>query len=207
MVSRLEFAALSAHRRATDALVERADGELDEDGDGPGTATAVADHRRNAASEVALLERCFRRTLDDVVDLERLGVSRATLFDHLRVGEELERVASFAADIARATEGEPPADGPAEAFADCARRTRLSIEAATDAALSGTDLEEAFDARDEARRCAEAARALGSDEAPASGSPSGSGSWFLAAGALERTARCGATIGTRSLRTALRRES
>jgi len=194
VVSRLRFAALSAHRRATGALVEGATG------DGVDAADRVEDHRRDAAAEAALVERYFQRTLTDVADLDRLGTGRAELVDQLRVAEELERVASLAVDVARTADEDPLPGRPAGSFTDHAERTRRSIEGATEVALSDASRAAALDAQAESRRCAEAVRSLADGDVDA-------GAWSLAVGTLARTADCGAAIGTHALRSALRREA
>lgn len=203
VVPRLRFAALSAHRRATDAFVE---GYEDRDGDGDGDATDVVErvegHRRDASAEAALLERCFQRTLPEFADPDGLGVSRAELSDHLRVAGDLERVAAGAVDIARAADGDPLSPPAAESFADRARRVRESIELTTDATLSDGGIDEALDARRRSRHVVETVEALAdADEAPPTRS------WSLGVAALRRTADCAATIGAHALRSALRREA
>jgi phosphate uptake regulator len=192
VVSRLEFAALSAHRGATGALV---DGGADR----TPHVERVERHARDASAQAALVERCLRRALADVGVLDRLGSGRATLLEHFRVAGELERVGSLAADLVRATDARPPSVTPPDGFTECAQRTRLSIEHATDAVLSDVPPAEAREVHRETRRCAEAVRSLAADVPD-------SRTWFRALCTLERTADCGTTLGTHALRSALDRE-
>ena len=131
-VLRLRLVTLSMHRDATAAVVE---------GDA-GLADRVIERDAEADRLFAMVTRYFRRSLSDLRIVEKLGHSRAELYELYYVARQLERVGDHAEKTARvaADRTEPPAEPFAEDLRTSADRARSIVERASDVILSGTDV-------------------------------------------------------------------
>lgn len=199
----LQFVALSAHREATAALV-------DGDGDG-GALERRRRHGDEAGRLCGMISRHFNRSLTSFEEVDRLGITRPTLFDYHATAGQLEGVAVRAVGVARAAERptEPLPDGIAEDVRVAADAAGKAVEEATAAVLarSGVDAAHAaLDGRDEALAGIEAIDRGLIDGAPSDGSTAG---MYVLGGALRdlaRTAEHGGAIAEVAMRAATRDE-
>jgi phosphate uptake regulator len=143
---RLRLVMLAMHRDAVSALVDH-DVDL---------ARQVIDRDEEADKLFAMVTRHFRRSLYDLHEVEKLGLSREELFEFYYVARQFERVADHAEKVAEfvldpdATVPDDYADR-IEALADDARAV---VDDAADAVLTGAGVEAAaaaLAARDDLR--------------------------------------------------------
>jgi phosphate uptake regulator len=190
VLSRLQFAALSAHRGATTGLSE---------GEGEHTERATR-YRRDAAAECALLERRRARALTEVGRPEAVDVTRTELAGYTSTGEALDRVGDVGADLATAIEdGEPlPPESWCTEFSNVAQRTRLFVERAVSAVTAEPTVEQARSLAEERSACLEAVETL-DERADTPETRLG----YRALDALERTVEAGSEVRTAVLRMAV----
>lgn len=137
-VIQLQLVALSMQREATTALEER-DTEL---------ATHVIERDDEADRLFGMVDRHFQRALSDLRAVERLGMSRPTLFRYYTTARNLERIADHAEKVAHiVTRLEaPPATGHVDAVVPFARRSHDVVEDAASVLLGGGDVDMAYGA-------------------------------------------------------------
>lgn len=112
--------ALSMHEEAIDAVA-------DADGD---RAALVADIDDDVDRLFALVARNFRRSLADIGELDRLGVSRETAFAYYMCARQLERVGDQAERVAGVADrlSAPPDDDLAERLTALGERCRAVVD-------------------------------------------------------------------------------
>ncbi len=135
---RLRLIMLAMHRDAVRAVVDN----------DPALARQVVRRDDEADKLFAMITRHFRRGLSDLQEVERLGNSRAELFEYYAVARQFERVADHAEKIARLAHTRPdaPADPLAEAFSSAAGRAQRVVDTAADVVLADADISDAYDA-------------------------------------------------------------
>ncbi|WP_415379258.1 AbrB/MazE/SpoVT family DNA-binding domain-containing protein [Halosimplex sp. TS25] len=134
-VVQLQYTALSIHRTATDALVD-GDAEAHE------RLRARADEAERLSRMVA---RHASRSLVSLEEIDRLGLTRPTLFDYHATARHLETVARRGVGVARAAERlpDPLPDPVDENVREVATAARDVVDDATTAVLDdGDDLRE-----------------------------------------------------------------
>ncbi|WP_459193722.1 AbrB/MazE/SpoVT family DNA-binding domain-containing protein [Halosimplex sp. J119] len=130
-VVQLQYTALSIHRAATDALVD-------------GDAEAY-DRLRTRADEAdrfsRMVTRHLARSLVSLEEIDRLGLTRAMLFDYYVTARRLETVARQGVGVARAARRlpDPLPDEVAESVRDAATAARDVVDDATTAVLDEED--------------------------------------------------------------------
>ncbi|WP_436925599.1 AbrB/MazE/SpoVT family DNA-binding domain-containing protein [Halosimplex amylolyticum] len=200
-VVQLQYTALSIHRTATDALVD-ADAEAHE------RLQARADEADRLSRMVA---RHVSRSLVSLEEVDRLGLTRPTLFDYYVTARRLEEVSRHGVGVARAAERLPePLPGPvAENVRDAAAAARGVVDDATTAVLDeGDDVRETGAAAryDDAVTDIEAVEEALFDEATAPFDRSTAATVALARALdhLARTADAGAAVADVATRAAIR---
>jgi phosphate uptake regulator len=111
---------LSMHEEAVETVVET---DVDR-------AALVGDIDDDVDRLFALVARNFRRSLADIEELHRLGVSREAAFAYYMCARQLERVGDHAERIAAVAErlADPPSDDLAERFVDLGGRARAVVD-------------------------------------------------------------------------------
>lgn len=135
-LDQLRLTALSMHRNAVGAALA-AD---------PGRAEQVLERADEASRLFALVARSNNRALSDLREVDRLGMDRSTLADHVETARHLNCLGEQATRLAERTvdrESGSGADGDLEPLAD---RARAVVADATDAVLGEPDAEAAYDA-------------------------------------------------------------
>lgn len=200
-VVQLQFTAGSIHRSATDAVVD---------------ADAEAYERLQGRADEAdrlfrMVARHLSRSLVSLEEVDRLGLTRPTLFDYYVTARQLEAVAREGVGLARTARRLPDGlAGPvAENVREAAEAVRTVVDNATAAVLNDGDSE----TTDLALAGYEAAvadvdaieRALfDSEPAPLDGSPAAAAALARALDHLTRTADRGAAVADTAARAAIR---
>jgi phosphate uptake regulator len=137
-VLRLHLIMLAMHQDAVTAIVDN-DNDL---------AQQVIERDNEADRLFAMVRRHFRRALMDLREVEKLGHSRAELFELYHVTRQFERVADHAVKIAKFAVRQPaaPSDWFTDEFAVVAACALDIVDAASDVILTGTDIKTAYDA-------------------------------------------------------------
>lgn len=200
-VVQLQFVALSAHRRGTDAFVGGSGGDVER-------LRERADEADRLAEMVA---RHFGRSLVSMEEVDRLGVSRPRQSDYHATARELARVADLGVSLGRAAVGlsgplPEPLTADVRGAADASRRV---VDDAATAVLEGSGVDAAtavLDRYDEAVACVEALdRALFDDPSPAfDGTTAEARALTRALDDVARTAAVGGEIAEVALRAATR---
>lgn len=198
-VIQLQYTALSVHRQATVAVL-----------DGDAEAAERLEDRRNEADRLArMVTRHFSRSLVSFDEVDRLNVSRPTLFDCYRTARALERVTHDGLGLARvAATGEPDVPEPLAAeVRTAAEAVRTVLEDATAAVLDGTTVADAQAILDRQRQAVESVDAIeraAFDEPPDSLTAESVAGTTRLLDRLRRTAETSGAIGRSALRAAAR---
>ncbi|MFB6151508.1 MAG: AbrB/MazE/SpoVT family DNA-binding domain-containing protein [Haloarculaceae archaeon] len=201
-VVQLQYVALSIHRRATAAFVD-ADTEA---------AERLPDRRDEAGRLARMVGRHFARSLVSLDEVDRLGVSRAGLFDCYVVARQLDRVAAQGVRVARAADRltGPLPDPVGDDVAAVAETTRTVVDDAATAVLDGGTVgaaHDALDAHDGAVADVDAVERALWDVPGAVDDPGDAVAATRTLDALARTADCGGAIANVALRAAVRSET
>jgi len=200
-VVQLQFTTLSVHRSATDALVD--------------ADSAAYERLRGRADEAdrlfRMVARHLSRSLVSLAEVDRLGLSRPTLFDYYETARELEAVARQGVGLARAARRlpEPLPEPVAEKVREAAAAVRTVVDDATTAVLDDADEERtavALDSHERAIAEVEAVTGALFDEAtaPFDGSTAATVALARALDRLTRTADRGAAVADVAARAAVR---
>lgn len=138
---RLKLVALAMHRDAKEAVVE---GDAD-------LADQVVSRDDEVDTLFALVSRHFRRSVEDLQEVTRLGETRSDLFEYYYVARQLERVADHTVKTARlaGTRQRPLGEPFSDRFTGAADDARRVVEHATDVVLSDADASVAYGALSE----------------------------------------------------------
>jgi phosphate uptake regulator len=203
-VVQLQFTALSIHRSATDALV---------------AADAEAYERLRGRADEAdrlfrMVARHLSRSLVSLEEIDRLGLTRPTLFDYYVTARQLEGVARQGVGVARAARrlSEPLPDPVAENVREAAEAARTVVDDATTAVLDDADEDLtaiALDGHERAVAEIEAVDEALFDEAtaPFDGSTAATVALARALDHLTRTADRGAAVADVAARAAIREDN
>lgn len=135
-VLRLHLIMLAMHQDAVTAIVDN-DSDL---------ARQVIERDNEVDRLFAMVMRHFRRALMDLREVEKLGHSRAELFELYHITRQFERIADHAVKMAELAIQQPEA--PSEWFTDeftaVAARAQDIVDAASDVILTSADIETAY---------------------------------------------------------------
>lgn len=134
---RLKLITLAMHRDAVSAALA-GDAEL---------AGQVVDRDDEVDKLFALVTRHFRRSVDDLQEVARLGETRSDLFEYYYVARQLERVADHTVKMARLVDHreEPPEGAVRDGVSTTADTASRIVENAADVVLSDADVSVAHD--------------------------------------------------------------
>jgi phosphate uptake regulator len=196
-LDQLRLTTLSMHRSAVA-------GALDAD---PGRAEQVLERADEASRLFALVARYYNRALTDLREVDRLGMDRPVLADHVATARQLDRLARQSSRLAERVLDRQPESGidAGNDLGSLADRGRAIVADATTAVLGHPDAEAAYaavaDREDVTRAVAALERTASFDDAD--GDP------LLGLALLDdvrRTADVGGTIARIGIRGAARRD-
>jgi phosphate uptake regulator len=141
-VDQLRLTTLSMHRTAVSAAVDG------------GRAEHVLDRAQDASRLYALVARSHDRALTDLSEVDRLGIGRSALADHVATARQLDRLSRQATRLVERTMDRQPLSGIDGAvdtgidadFESLAGRAREVVADASEAVLGEPDAEAAYDA-------------------------------------------------------------
>jgi phosphate uptake regulator len=135
-VLRLKLVALAMYRDAVRAVTD-ADADL---------AAQVAARDTEADKLFCLVSRQFRRALDDLQTVEKLGTTRSELYEYYHTARQLERVGDHATKTATlvSERGDDLVDVDTEEFARLADESRRIVDRAADVVLTDVDATTGF---------------------------------------------------------------
>jgi len=200
-LDQLRLTTLSMHRNAVSAAI---------DGDA-GRAEQVLERADEAGRLFALVARSNNRALTDLREVDRLGMGRSALADHVATARRLDRLARQATRLAERIVdrgSEPRGDGDAVAGIDADLQSlsddaREVVADATDAVLGESDAEAAYDALSAREAVTSAIATAEREAADAAGDPAIP--WAVLEDA-RRTADIGGTIARIGVRAAARED-
>jgi phosphate uptake regulator len=193
-ILQLRFVTLSMHEAATGLFA----GETTD-------AQRVLEREEEVDRSVRRIERTFNRSLSELAELDRLGLTRSELFEYRVTARQLERVAGHAVRIARCTQRADHAvpEAPSTELRALSDEAHRVIEDASGAVVDGEgSTDAAHDALDRCERLVQEARSA--DRALARRESSGADASSRVLDSIVRIAECGAAIADARLRTSLR---
>jgi phosphate uptake regulator len=135
-LDQLRLTALSMHRNAVSAAC---------DGDA-GRAEQVLERADEASRLFALVARSHDRALTDLREVDRLGMNRSTLADHVATARQLDQLGRQATRLADRIIDRPPENEVGQDLEPLADGAREIVADASEAVLGEPDAEAAYDA-------------------------------------------------------------
>lgn len=190
-LDQLRLTALSMHRNAVSAAI---DGDV-------GRAERVLERADEASRLFALVARSHDRALTDLREVDRLGMDRTTLADHVATARRLDRLGRQATRLAERIADRPPEDGVGDDLEPLTDGAREVVADATEAVLGDPDAEAAYDALTAREQVTDEIAAVEREGVDGAGDPAIR--WAVLEDA-RRTADVGGTIARIGVRAAAR---